>query len=69
MIYFSLAAQSKRNAQCNKNLENLQRWNQRQKPINPREVGQENFQCKVAAPRRYKLQEGSTSSRYYSNFN
>ena len=38
MIYFSLAAQSKRNAQCSKNLENLQRWNQR-KPINPREVG------------------------------
>ena len=30
MIYFSLAAQSKRNAQCSKNLENLQRWNQRQ---------------------------------------
>ena len=52
MIYFSLAAQSKRNAQCSKNLENLQRWNQRQRPINPREVGQENFQCKVAAPRK-----------------
>ena len=47
MIYFSLAAQSKRNAQCSKNLENLQRWNQRQRPINPREVGQENFRCKV----------------------